>query len=254
VNNQRPPDWQLPPGVTPGLWEYLHDPILAQQYLGKVSDSPFAQADQRFVQKHLPIPCTVIDLGCGPGRSLLPLYQRGFHYTGVDLSEHMLEEARKFLLPVSVNSPPLPNLFQANLGAPLPFDKHTFDAALCLFGTLGMLHPENIRQNFLAEVKRILKPTGKFLVHVHNRWPLQGIATMFKSNSVVTLPVHQGISNLQMKLYTEPEIRNTLEEAGLMVQELEYIDAKHPQGQYTGSRWFAPYRAAGFLLAALPKP
>ncbi len=286
MNNTRPPNWQLPPGVTPGLWEYLHDPILAQQYLGKVSDSPFAQADQCFVEKHLPTPSHVIDLGCGPGRSLQPLYQRGFHCTGVDLSEHMLEEARKLLAPLSSGLVPLsedegearlvplspsgrgvmgegeplaktepttPKLLQANLGDALPFNTHAFDAALCLFGTLGMLHPENIRQNFLAEVKRILKPAGKFLVHVHNRWPLQGIATVFKSNSVVTLPVHQGISNLQMKLYTEREIQNTLEAAGLIVQDLEYIDAKHPQGQYTGSRWLAPFRAAGFLLAASPK-
>ncbi|HQR07575.1 MAG TPA: hypothetical protein PLN21_12175 [Gemmatales bacterium] len=49
MSSPRPPDWQLPPGVTPGLWEYLHDPLLAQQYLGKVTDSPFAHADQRFV-------------------------------------------------------------------------------------------------------------------------------------------------------------------------------------------------------------
>jgi len=268
VITPRPPDWQLPPGVTPGLWEYLHDHTLAQQYLGKVSDSPFAHADRRFVEKHLRTPCKVIDLGCGPGRSLLPLYQRGFDCTGIDLSEHMLDEARKLLAPLSPpgrgvrgegaalaeDTSPTPQLLQANLGDPLPFSNHIFDAALCLFGTLGMLHPENVRQNFIAEVKRILKPTGKFLVHVHNRWPLQGMASMFKLRSVVTLPVHQGISNLQMKLYTEREIRNTLNDAGLIVYDLEYIDAKHPQGQYIGSRWLAPFRAAGFLLAASPKP
>lgn len=271
----RPPDWQLPSGVTPGLWEYLHDPSLAQQYLGKVSDSPFAQADLHFVEKHLPTPCSVIDLGCGPGRSLLPLYQRGFSCTGLDLSEHMLEEARKIVAHISSGLDPLspderrvsgereafvlrahphPKLLQANLGDPLPIGTHSFDAALCLFGTLGMLHPEKVRHNFLAEVKRILKPTGTFLVHVHNRWPLHGMATMYRNNSVVILPVHQGISNLQMKLYTEREIRSTLDAAGLIVHDLVYIDSKHPEGQYTGSRLLAPFRAAGFLLAAAPKP
>jgi len=268
VSSPRPPDWQLPPGVTPGLWEYLHDPLLAQQYLSKVADSPFAHADQRFIQKHLPTPCQVIDLGCGPGRSLLPLYRRGFHCTGIDLSNHMLDEARKLLVPLAPggrgatgegealpedSQSPL-RLIQANLGDPLPLDSHCFDAALCLFGTLGMLHPEKVRAHFLSEVKRILAPTGSFLVRVHNRWPLQGISTLFKTNSVVTLPVHQGISNLQMKLYTEREIRNTLDTAGLIVQDLEYIDANHPQGVYTGTRRLAPFRAAGFLLAASPQP
>jgi SAM-dependent methyltransferase len=252
VSSTRPPDWQLPPGVTPGLWEYLHDPLLAQQYLGKVSDSPFAHADQRFIEKHLPTPCQVIDLGCGPGRSLLPLYQRGFDCTGIDLSEHMLVEARKLL--VSLDSQPSPTLIRANLGDALPLESHTFDAALCLFGTLGMLHPEKVRHHILSEVKRILKPGGTFLVHVHNRWPLQGISTLFKKNSVVTLPVHQGISNLQMKLYTEREMRKTLKSAGFIVLDLEYIDAKHPHGVYTGTRRLAPFRAAGFLFAASTKP
>ncbi len=254
----RPPDWQLPPGVTPGLWEYLHNPDLARQYLTKVCDSPFAQADQLFVQKHLTIPCKVIDLGCGPGRSLLPLFQQGFDCTGIDLSEHMLDEARKRLVPLSSNgrggrdegephTRPTPTLLQANLGDPLPFPNHTYDAALCLFGTLGMLHPETIRHSFLTEVKRILKPAGIFLLHVHNRWPIQGF---FKRNDVVTLPVHQGISNLQMKLYTASEIRNTLDAAGFRTLDLHFIDANHAEGRYTGNRWLAPYRAAGFLLAA----
>lgn len=251
----RPPDWQLPPGVTPGLWEYLHDPVLAQQYLSKVSESPFAIADRRFVEKHLPVPCRVIDLGCGPGRSLAPLVQRGFQCTGLDLSEPMLEEARKTLsLAQHGQDGAGYQLIQANLGERLPFGEGSFDAALCLFGTLGMLHPEVVRSGLLTEVKRILTPQGKFLVHVHNRWPLQGITTLFKKSSVVTLPVHQGISNLQMKLYTEREIRTTLASAGLIVTDLAYIDARHPQGQYTGSRWLAPFRSAGFLLAASPTP
>ncbi|HQR07574.1 MAG TPA: class I SAM-dependent methyltransferase [Gemmatales bacterium] len=212
-------------------------------------------------------PCQVIDLGCGPGRSLLPLYRLGFHCTGIDLSEHMLDEARKLLVPLSPrgrgvrgegetlakDSTPQPKLLQANLGDPLPLESHTFDAAVCLFGTLGMLHPKTVRAHFLSEVKRLLKPEGIFLVHVHNRWPLQGISTLFKRNSVVTLPVHQGISNLQMKLYTEREIRNTLQASGLRVHDLEYLDASHPQGEYTSTRWLAPYRAAGFLLAASPQ-
>lgn len=251
MSSPRPPNWQLPPGVTPGLWEYLHDPILARQYLGKVADSPFAHADQRFIEKHLPTPCQVIDLGCGPGRSLLPLYRRGFLCTGIDLSEHMLAEARKLLVPLGTQ--PLPSLIQANLGDPLPLESHTFDAALCLFGTLGMLHPEKVRCHLLSELKRILKPDGIFLVHVHNRWPIQGLTTLFKKQSVVTLPVHQGISNLQMKLYTEPEIRHTLQASGLRVLDVEYLDASHIQGEYTGTRRLAPFRAAGFLLAASPQ-
>lgn len=259
---QRPPDWQLPAGVTPGLWEYLHDPTLAQEYLEKVSDSPFAHADQAFVAQQLPAPCRVIDLGCGPGRSLLPLFQRGFSCTGVDLSENMLEQARKLIAAHGSASSDsgtssIPSgsieLVQANLGEPLPFASHTFDAALCLFGTLGMLHPESVRQDFLGEVRRILKPGGQFLLHVHNSWPILGVRTLIARDSVVILPAHQGISNLQMKLYNLQEIRKVLASAGFAIHTMDYVHAGQSSGKYTGPRWIAPFRADGFLLAVQPR-
>ncbi len=40
-------------------------------------------------------PARVLDLACGPGRHALELAQRGFRVTGVDLSKHLLSEARR---------------------------------------------------------------------------------------------------------------------------------------------------------------
>lgn len=245
----RPPDWQLPRGVTPGLWEYLHEPQVANHYLDHVEPSPFAIADQRFVEQQLTMPCRVVDLGCGPGRSILPLAKRGFECTGVDLSDPMLEKAKQKLTEHSLHA----KWVQANLGEPLPFADASFDAALCLFGTLGMLHPTEVRSSLLNEVHRILMPQGVLLLHVHNRWPLHGVKTLYSQNSVMTLPFHQGVSNLQMKLFTVPEIKDTLAQAGFVVDTLEYITASDPHGRYKGSRWLAPFRADGFLLAARPK-
>ncbi len=242
----RPPDWQLPPGVTPGLWEYLHDSHLAEQYLDKVSGSPFARADLQFVSECLPQLCSVIDLGCGPGRNLLPLAQRGFTCTGVDLSSHMLQEARQLLEKNQCQA----TWIEANLGTPLPLDSASFDAALCLFSTLGMLQPATVRASLLQEVSRILKPGGVFVVHVHNRWAIQGWSTLWSNRDVVTMPVHQGISNLQMKLYTERELRRDMAAAGFRVERWKYLSADHPDGSYQGSAWLAPWQAAGFLVMA----
>ncbi len=240
-----PPDWQLPVSVTPGLWDYLHDESLARQYLSKVGDSPFALADQRFVAEQLSTPGKVIDLGCGPGRSLLPLAQRGYACTGVDLSPPMLAQAKQTFNEAGLSA----EWITANLGEPLPIEANCFDAVLCLFGTLGMLQPASARSHVLNEVHRILKPKGVFLLHVHNRWAIQGWRTLLKAN-VVTMPVHQGIARLQMKLYTQSEIQRDLKQAGFQCQRIEYVSADHADGHYQGSRWLAPYRAAGFLLAA----
>lgn len=242
----RPPDWQLPVSVTPGLWDYLHDDTLAREYLTKVGDSPFARADLRFVAEQLPEPCKVIDLGCGPGRSLLPLAQRGFQCTGLDLSPPMLEQAKLLFDQAGMTGA----WIHANLGETLPVERSSYDAALCLFGTLGMLQPDSARQHVLREVHRLLKPLGIFLLHVHNRWPIQGWRALFR-NDVVTMPVHQGIAGLQMKLYTQTEIVRDLQQAGFQIKQLEYVAADHPEGCYTGNRLLAPYRASGFLLSAV---
>jgi ubiquinone/menaquinone biosynthesis C-methylase UbiE len=241
----RPPDWQLPVSVTPGLWDYLHDESLARLYLSKVGESPFALADQRFVAEQLSAPCKVIDLGCGPGRSLLPLAQRRYECTGVDLSPPMLEQAKQTFDEAGLSA----EWITANLGETLPIEASSFDAVLCLFGTLGMLQPASARCHVLSEVHRILKPKGVFLLHVHNRWAIQGWRTLLQ-NDVVTMPVHQGIAGLQMKLYTQSEILQDLKQSGFHCNHIQCVAADHADGHYQGNRWLARYRAAGFLLAA----
>ena len=46
---------------------------------------------------------------------------------------------------------------------------NSIDCAACLFSTLGMLRGRGARQAFLAHVRRILRPAGRFLLHVHHR-------------------------------------------------------------------------------------
>ena len=53
-----PPDWQLPPGVNRGLWEYLHDRDLARGYDAGLAGSSLFSLDLAFVTRHCrpPVP------------------------------------------------------------------------------------------------------------------------------------------------------------------------------------------------------
>jgi hypothetical protein len=73
----RPADWQLPPGVDRGLWDYLHNPDLARNYDNYLADSSLPRVDEEFVAGHCPRPGKLIDLGCGTGRLLIPFARRG---------------------------------------------------------------------------------------------------------------------------------------------------------------------------------
>src|SRR5262249_5656936 len=130
-----PADWQLPPGVTRGLWDYLHDPAIARTYDGSLADSRLVRVDQQFAERHFAHPGRLIDLGCGTGRLLLPFARRGFWVLGVDLSEEMLTVAgaKSAATGISVQ------LLKANLVELDALRDGAFDYAACLFSTLGMV-------------------------------------------------------------------------------------------------------------------
>src|SRR5438105_2932632 len=134
-SSRRPPDWQLLPGISPGLWEYLHNEDLPRHYADYLSGSQLPAVDRAFVDEHLQQPGRVLDLGCVTGRSLIPLAQRGFGAVGVDLSASMLqmaaENARQAGVPMK--------LVQANIVELDCLPPDSFDYCLCLFSTLGMI-------------------------------------------------------------------------------------------------------------------
>src|SRR5438876_12443696 len=89
-----PADWQLPPGVDRGLWDYIHDDALARGYDAGLANAPLFHIDQSFAKQHFDRPGRLLDLGCGTGRLLVPFSRRGFWVLGVDLSDAMLDVAR----------------------------------------------------------------------------------------------------------------------------------------------------------------
>src|SRR5437660_3290555 len=161
-----PAQWQLPAGVTRGLWEYIHDPELARAYDAHLADSPLSRIDVPFVARHFSQPGQLVDLGCGTGRLLIPFARRGFHTLGIDLSEEMLRVARERAAAAGVAV----QLLKANLVNLRCLDDSRFDYAACLFSTLGMIAGAAERRRVVDHVFRLLKPGGKFILHVHNRW------------------------------------------------------------------------------------
>src|SRR5579871_3477924 len=89
------PDWQLPPGVDRGLWDYLHATDMVASYDEQMKASSLAAADIAFCENAFPSPGRLVDLGCGTGRLCLHFAAKGYDCVGVDLSEEMLAKARE---------------------------------------------------------------------------------------------------------------------------------------------------------------
>jgi SAM-dependent methyltransferase len=97
----------------------------------------------------------VLDLGCGKGRFAKVLSEHGAQLVGLDLSAAMLSAAA--------------NLDRVRATARrLPFRSLSFDRVLAV-EVFEHLAPESLDQ-VCAEVRRVLRPGGKFVVLDKNLW------------------------------------------------------------------------------------
>lgn len=239
------PDWQLPPGVDRGLWDYVSSERVAREYDFALAGTTLLDFDVQFSQQHFPTPGRLIDLGCGTGRLLVHFARRGFECLGVDLSETMLEEARRKAEADALRV----EFLRANLVELDPVPSACFDYAACLFSTLGMIRDSANRSRFLSHVRRILKPGGVFILHAHNaryRFGL-GLGKRGTEPGDRTMPQARGGADLTIHHFTKSELLAALAASGFRVQSFKPVTI---EGRLHFP-WVLPgFRAYGFLGSA----
>jgi len=102
----------------------------------------------------------ILDLGCGNGR-LIELFQgKNIEYAGIDNSQKLIEIA----------SQKYPNgNFQVFDGLKIPFPDNYFDVIFCM-AVLQHIPGSELRQEFLKEIRRVLKPEGKLILSTWYLW------------------------------------------------------------------------------------
>ena len=111
----------------------------------------------------LPQGSSILDLCCGHGRHAIPLAQRGYMVTGLDLSEVFLREAEKEALAKAVHV----DFLHADMRN-IPFENE-FDAVINIFTAFGYLENQDEDQQVLNQVYKALKPGGLFLLEIIHR-------------------------------------------------------------------------------------
>ena len=95
-----------------------------------------------------------LELGVGTGLNAIPIIQRGYSYTGVDISWEMMNQLRYKLQGVPNNL----TLIQADASS-LSFADNCFDVAFMRH----VLHLIPEWRSALSEIRRVLKPNGFYL-------------------------------------------------------------------------------------------
>jgi ubiquinone/menaquinone biosynthesis C-methylase UbiE len=109
----------------------------------------------------------VLDIGCGIGQALHPLaVKRGAFGVGIDISNFGLRMGREFY---AANVPEAKVAFMNARAESLPFESESFDLV-----NFGLALPYTHNPRAIAEVERVLRPGGLFLLKIHHvRYYLQ---------------------------------------------------------------------------------
>jgi SAM-dependent methyltransferase len=236
--------------VDHGLWEYLHSDEMVRCYDEQMAGSPLAAADVAFCDTAFPVPGRLIDLGCGTGRLCVHFAAKGYDCLGVDLSRPMLAKAAENATAAGMHV----EWRHANLIDLDALPAASFDYAACLFSTLGMVRGPVNREKVLANVVRVLKPGGRFVLHVHNRYfnglgwrrllreVWRGIHGRTNSGDI-TMPQADGGAPMTLHHFTHRETTSMLREAGFTRRETVAVGV---DGAPVG--WPRTIRAYGWLF------
>ncbi|MBO4437859.1 MAG: class I SAM-dependent methyltransferase [Spirochaetaceae bacterium] len=105
----------------------------------------------------------VVDFGCGYGYLglvLMPLLPEGSTYTGVDISEELINKGREIFKSVSFN-----HKFIVSSANGVPEKADTFDIAICNSVLMHIPEPDSV----LTEMKRITKNNG-MIISCESNW------------------------------------------------------------------------------------
>ncbi len=104
---------------------------------------------------------SVLDIGCGTGSHAINLARRGYHVTGIDISEGQIQRAIQ-----KRQDRENPTFHVADMRSFNLVEK--FDAAVSFFGSMGYVVDEGDIQKALAKIHHHLNPNGLFIFEFWN--------------------------------------------------------------------------------------
>lgn len=150
----------------------------------------------------------LLDAGCGTG-AMLGLFKKDCpkkHYTGIDLSEKMIETAKKKQLEGV-------QFFVGDCES-LPFDEDSFDVVTCSMSFHHYPNPEK----FFVSLRHVLRPGGRLILRdMASKNPL----IMWFINHIEIPAVNRFIKKGDVHCYTEAELQKLCLQNGLQLERYE---------------------------------
>jgi SAM-dependent methyltransferase len=137
----------------------------------------------------------VLEIGCGSGSDLLQFAKHGAIATGVDLTERHVNLARE-----RVGS--LAEIHRADMRH-LPFKEGDFDYVY----SHGVLMCSDEPEKVVREIYRVLRPGGRFNIHVYAFWSYFTLWRFLRYGSNFKLHFENSTAPVHVDLYTASKLR-----------------------------------------------
>ena len=140
----------------------------------------------------------ILDLGCGWGRMLKPVIDRGAEAVGLDISSKMLDLTRSHLQRNGYK----PVLVRGD-GTCLPFQDNSFDS---VYSLLVLQHISKKKgKDIFSEIRRILKPGGSAYIRIPGRFSAENL--LFSLLQFVSINILRIEEPIRMRFYRIGEIK-----------------------------------------------
>jgi ubiquinone/menaquinone biosynthesis C-methylase UbiE len=210
--------------------EAYEDPETVARYAGQ----PHLLTSERLlVGRFFPTGGNLLDLGCGAGRTTIPLALGGFHVLGMDLSHGMLRAATMQAAEVGTSI----RFLQMDARA-LAYSNESFDGALFSYNAMDDVPGYSAKLQVLREVKRVLRRGAPFIFSAHSIW------TPFRLRSILR-------GGLRLYLGRILGLQSPEQEWGELYNWNTRDKEEHYGHFMTPKRWLAILREAGFDLVGL---
>lgn len=137
----------------------------------------------------------VLEVGCGTGSDLLQFAKHGAIATGVDITDRHLELARQRL-------GDLAKVVKAD-GRDLPFPDGSFDYVY----SHGVIMCSDDPRRIVEEIFRVLKPGGRFNVHLYAKWSYFTLWKMLRHGKNWKLHIENSTDPVHIDLNTAKSCR-----------------------------------------------
>ena len=228
----------------------------------KYMDEPFVTgtvAEVEFLVENLQLTpeLQILDMGCGTGRHTLELGRRGYHVTGVDLSDGMLDQARQTAASEGITTVTFQQADATQYAANAKFDR-----IYCVCeGSLGLIgtgeNPQEHDMTVLKNLYNALKPGGKMLITVLNAMRHIRLHSQADVDAGKFDPLTLTEANTMTTGEGDNQVEVSVRERGFVVPELRLIlqvigfEVTHIGGGTAGNWGIRPLELDEFEILAI---